>query len=377
MKAWHWLLVGVAGWLVVGALFWVATKNIRHLAAANAERVAVERAENNAPLPKGRPFTRVEANTFLDAAERAEKIADPLQRCLAYPDPPGSHWDHATVVAYCNYRLQPTISFDEVKQLVQAGRARELDRMFDDALHAQLTDPDARGRLDRIFIKDFGKASFDIRSTLDAWKRQSPDSAFAYAASGYEYEEMASDARGEKYISDTSQSAIDSMDRLAQQADSDLKRALALNPKITPAYGAMISLGGMTLGRSYALDAVKRGLAQDPGNLHLYDQWMWLEQPNWYGSLDAMAAVADDAQKHADRNPLLRILVNSRAFYRIEKCECTKATELSAYEAVEETFPGLAALLHAGWSAKYAGNPQDMTIYFSEALRFNPGLRDV
>ena len=196
MKAWHWLLVGIAGWLLIGGLFWLATKNIRQFVAANAKRAAVERAESAAPLPKGRSFTRVETNTFLDAAERAEKIADPLQRCIAYPDPPSSHWDHDAVVAYCKYRLQPTISFEQVQQMVQAGRARELDRMFDAALQAQLTDPDARGRLDRIFSNDFGKASFEIRSTLDAWKRQSPGSAFAYAASGYEYEEMAFDARG-------------------------------------------------------------------------------------------------------------------------------------------------------------------------------------
>jgi len=376
MKAWHWLLVGAAGWSIVGGLFWVATKNIRQLAAANAKRVAVERSENDAPLPKGRPFTRVEANAFLDAAERAEKIADPLQRCLAYPDPPGSHWDREMVAAYCKYHYQPTITFAQVRQMVQAGRARELDRMFDAALHAQLTDPDARGRLDQIFLDDFGEASFDIRSTLDAWKRQSPDSAFAWAASGYEYRQMASQARGEDYISKTPQSAIDSMNRLAQQADADLKHALALNPKVTPAYRAMISIGGMTLGNDYALDAVKRGLAQDPGNLTLYDELMWLRQPNWGGSLDAMSDVARDAQKHVARNPLLTMLDSSRDLYRIEKCECAPDVELSAYEAVLDKMAGTQALHDAGYAAKNANDPSAMTIYLSEALRFKPSLHN-
>src|SRR6185312_11894887 len=98
-------------------------------------QVASARDEDRTPLPKGRAFTRVETNTFLDVAERAEKIADPLQRCLAYPDPPGSHWDHAAVVAYCKYRYQPMISFEQVEQMVQSGRARELDRMFAAVLH--------------------------------------------------------------------------------------------------------------------------------------------------------------------------------------------------------------------------------------------------
>lgn len=371
----RWVQIGVLSALYVVALggiaWWIGRTivTVRHAAAA-------ARREIVAPLPKGHAFTRVQANAFLDAARRAEGMTDPLQRCLAYPDPPGSHWDREVVVAYCKYRNQPMISFAQVKQMVQAGRGRELDRMFDEALHAQMTEPDARGRLDHIFINDFGKASFDIRSTLDAWKRQSPDSAFAYAASGYEYEQMAFAARGEDYISKTPQSALDAMDRLAAQADADLKHALALNPKITPAYAAMISLGGMTLGGNYAVSAAKDGLAQDPGNFYIYSMWIWLEQPNWYGSLDAMAAVAREAQAHADRNPLLRMLTSYPDFYRIQKCKCANDVELSAYEGVLDKMAVSANLDDAGGTAKDANEPSAMTIYLSEALRFNPGLRD-
>src|SRR6185437_304927 len=152
MKAWHWLLVGAAGWSIVGGLFWVATKNIRQLAAANAKRVAVERSENDAPLPKGRPFTRVEANAFLDAAERAEKIVDPLQRCLAYPDPPGSHWDREVVVAYCKYRHQQIITLAQIRELVRGGHATQLDGLLAQSLQEQKNHADARGRLDRIYL---------------------------------------------------------------------------------------------------------------------------------------------------------------------------------------------------------------------------------
>lgn len=55
------------------------------------------------PLPAARTFTRAEAYAFLDAAQRAERIADPLQRCLAYPDPPCSHGNRTVVAAYCRY----------------------------------------------------------------------------------------------------------------------------------------------------------------------------------------------------------------------------------------------------------------------------------
>lgn len=373
----RWVLICGAVVLVILGRIWLG-RTIRSYFAAKAKEVAAAQSSPPAPgpLPKGRMFTRVEANAFLDAAKRAEAIADPLQRCLAYPDPPGSHWDHAAVVAYCRYHNQPTISFAQVRQMIQAGRGRELDRMFDAALQAQATDPDAYGRLDSVFSEDFSTASFDIRSTLDAWKRQSPDSAFAWAASGYEYERMAYAARGADLISRTPQSALDAMDRLAGQADADLKHALALNPKVTPAYRAMISLGGMALGRKYAETAVQRGLVQDPDNLDIYDQWMWLEQPNWYGSLDAMSAVARDAQKHAHSNPMLRMLNSSRDIYRIQKCKCTDAVELSAYEGVLDKLAGWRDLKDAGYAAKDANDPPAMTIYLSESLRFNPDQHD-
>ncbi|HWG10984.1 MAG TPA: tetratricopeptide repeat protein [Rhodanobacteraceae bacterium] len=377
MKTWQLCtLIAAAALLSFAGLLWDVHGKVLHV-AAQGKHLEVVRDEGNQPLPRGRAFTRAETNDFLDAAQRAEKIADPLQRCLAYPDPPGSHWDHAVVVAYCKYRNPPTITFAQVQQMIQAGHADELDRMFEKALQAQMSDPDARGRLDFTFFTAFGPdASFDVRATLDAWKRQSPASAFAYAASGYEYERMAFAARGSDYISKTPFSNIDSMDRLAQLADADLQQAIKLNPKITPVYVTMISLGAMTLGEGYALAAAKRGLAQDTANFDIYSKLVWFEQPNWYGSLPAMDGVARDAQKHADRNPLLRTLLSERDLYRIDKCKCTPVEELSAYDAVLDHAAMRRTLNDAGYAAKDAGDAPAMTIYLSEALRFDPTLHD-
>lgn len=377
MKTWQLCtLIAAAALLSFAGLLWDVHGKVLHV-AAQGKHLEVVRDEGNQPLPHGRAFTRAETNDFLDAAQRAEKIADPLQRCLAYPDPPGSHWDHQVVVAYCKYRNRPMLTSAQAIQLVRAGRSNELDRMLGAALQAQTTSPDAQDSLDAMFLDAFAReASFDMRSALDAWKRQSPHSAFALAASGYEYLTMAWAARGEDYISKTPQSAIDSMDRLAQLADADLQQAIKLNPKITPAYNAMISLGAMTLGDDYALAAAKHALAEDPANFEIYMKLMWFEQPNWGGSLAAMDAVARDAQKHADRNPLLRMLLSERDLYRIDKCKCTPVEELSAYEAVLDRAGTKGALDDAGYAAKDANEPSAMTIYLSEALRFDPSLHD-
>lgn len=337
-----------------------------------AAAVRAENAAEAAPLPKGHLFTREETYTFLDAAKRAESISDPLKRCIAYPDPPGSHWDQDAKVAYCKYHYQPIITAAQVEELVQGGHTAELDRRFERALQEQMTQPDARGRLDHIFYADFNNGSFDIRPLLDAWKHQSPDSAFAYAASGYAYVQMAFAARGGKHMSETPQSDVDSMNRIATEADADLRHAISLNPHIAPAYAGMISLGGLTFGRAYAVSAAQKGLASAPNDWNIYNQLMWLEEPKWGGSLTGMAKLTSLAQAHAQSNPLLKLLVPEVDFYRIDNCNCSDDVELPAYAAALDRLASSGYLVEAGESALDAGNPQLMTIYMSEALRFDP-----
>jgi predicted Zn-dependent protease len=342
-----------------------------------ANRAQRDVAERNAStvLPKAHEFTRPETYAFLDAAKQAESLADPLQRCLTYPDPPGSHWAHDVVVAYCNYRTQPVPTFAEVDALIRGGKAAEVDRRFAQLLQAQLTDAHAHGRLDRAFYEDFQDGSFAPRPTLDAWKRASPHSAFAFAASGYAYVQMAATARGNRYASETSQGKLDAMQKLLAQADTDLRQAIALDPRLTPAYTAMIRAGGLSLGRDYALDAGKRGLAVAPDNNAIYGMLMWLQQPKWGGSLQAMDQLAQQAQAHAAANPLLNMLLTERPLYQVQNCDCDDSVQLAAYPAALDQLPLSGYLYQAGDAA--GDNHFSMSaIYLSEALRFNPGLDD-
>lgn len=327
-------------------------------------------------VTKVHKFTHDETLQFLVAAQGAEDSKDPLQRCLKYPDPPGSHWNHAAVVAYCHYRNQPLITFAQAKQLIESGHAAKLDQLLAQALHAQQTDPDAVGRLDRIYQQDFRNGSFDVRPVLDAWKRQSPDSAFAYAASGLAYEEMAYKARGGGWTTETSESNFESMHRLAVEADADLQRALALDPKVTPIYIAMINLGGLDLGGDYASAAARRGLAVAPDDFDIYEQVMWLREPKWYGSLAAMTVVASRAHNQIASNPLLYLVSQEEGWYRVDNCECSNAEQLEGYRVVADHLVGYGTLEDIGDDAKDANDSATEAIYYSEALRFNPALLD-
>lgn len=343
-------------------------------AQARQATVAQHQAELHpqpASLPVAPDFTRVQVVTFLEHAQVAEAISDPLKRCLAYPDPPGSHWSPAAVRAYCQYRYQPVLGMDEVTKLIQSGQVAKLDALLAAALQAQQTDPDARGRLDRIYGSDFGDASDDTRALLDAWKRQDPHSAFAWAASGFAYTAAAGKERGQDELYNTPRERIEAMERFAKLGDADLQQAMALNPHIALVYASMIYLGQIDLGKAYADHALQRGLAMAPDNLGIYDAWVNIEQPNWYGSLAAMDAIGMRAAGRVTANPLLAFETVAARLQQIYQCACTDGQRAARYRAVAQTLIGYGNLRQAGSAAEAAGENGSAGVYYAEALRFN------
>lgn len=368
------LLIGAIVLLGIGELAWI-TRSAVAQARHEAELAQAQQTVQH-PLPAPRKFTREEGYAFFAAAKKAEALADPLQRCLAYPDPPGSHWSRDAVRAYCRYRLQPAITFAEVRELVQQGKAAELDRRFAAALHAQQTDPVSHGLLDRIYYQDFDDGSFDVRPTLDAWKRDSPRSAFAWAASGTAYLAMAWRARGTAYIRDTPADQIEAMDRLLAQADSDLRQAIALDPQVTPAHSALIRAGQMGFGKAYTNAAIRAGLAAAPDNYSIHGAAIAAREPKWGGSLEAMDRLAAQAQAHAAANPLLKLLLSERPYYEVVNRDCTVAEALAAYPGALDQVAGYGYLAYVGKLADDHHDTAVAGIYLSEALRFDPARDD-
>ncbi|GGY18853.1 hypothetical protein GCM10008098_08710 [Rhodanobacter panaciterrae] len=369
----RWLLIVAIVLLGIGEWVWNA-RTVQSQVRREVQ-IQLERRPATVPLPSHK-FTRNQGYAFIDAMKKAEAIADPLQRCLAYPDPPDSHWSRDTVVAYCHYRLQPRLTFAEAQSLIQHDNAAELDRRLAAALHAQQADPAARGLLDRIYQEAFQNGSFDIRPTLDAWKRASPHSAFAFAASGTAYVSMAAEARGSGYMSDTPASNVQAMDNLLAQADVDLRRSIALDPKLTPAYAALIHGGGLGHGRDYVDAAIRDALAAVPDDYSNYTMALWTRQPKWGGSLEAMDQLAAQARAQAPGNPLMKVLSSERAFYEVWNCDCSHEVEMAAYPHVVDELTSNSNLAEIGRMASQYRDQTMALIYQSEALRFAPGNED-
>jgi tetratricopeptide (TPR) repeat protein len=367
----RWLLA--AGVVAIGgALGWSAyLARSTPPAPASLPRVARMR-------PIQPAFSQAEFEQFLSDAHRAEAIEGPLERCLAYPEPPGVHWSKAVTAAYCHYLRDPAISAAEVRALIEKGQATELERRLADAKQAQLTQPGAQNLLDRTYNIVFADWSDGTRALIDAWKRQSPDSAYALAASGVAYVAMAQHQRGSDYASKTRQSAFDDMHRLLQLARADLDHAVAKDPQLTPAYGAMIYTAALEDDDRYALQAVRRGLAADPASYPIYARTVWMSQPKWGGDVPQMQHFVDQAQQHAGQNPLLRLLLSERTGGEayVEDCVCDPAAEEELYRHVFAEAAPTGMLMSAGWGARNRNNLALSVIYRSELLRFDAGHID-
>ena len=325
-------------------------------------------------VPLSASFSYGEIDPFLAAAMKSEAMTDPLQRCLTFPDPPRSHWSHVTVAAYCRLVAPPLISNSEALDLIRKGRADELDRRLADLLRAQQSTGNSSGLLDKLYETDFYDETPDARALIDTWKRQSPASAFAYAASGYAYMQAAQKSRGYKFADETPGANFDAMNGLLTLARADLDKAVTLDPKITPAYSAMIYAGMLGSDVPYALDAAKRGLAVDPANYSVYDNLLTLAEPKWDGSRLAMLEVSVRGLYHAGKDPLLLLLLPKTAAYTagFHGCACRYPVDLTAFTKVFDQVSGADSLAIASYAAETAKLYQFSVVYLLETLRFNP-----
>ena len=314
---------------------------------------------------------------FMAVVSQADSIADPLQRCLRYPNLPGSHWDDGTTSAYCQLRNRHYLQLSEIDILLQQGKADEVDRTFKGYLDAQLHDPKQPGLLDAAFYSaGFDEADTNTRKIIDAWKQQAPNSAYALAASGMQYVNAAHKARGGGWARDLSDDQVDGMRQQLALARQDLDRAVLLLPAITPAFTSMVYLGALEGDEDYMNQAARGGLAVDPANFALRVQMMNFSQPKWGSAFGGEGEQMRETEALVAHNSLLRMVAQDPVVYRAT-CDCGDA----AGEQIRQL------MLAADKNVSY-GNLKDLANeaydqapllaveLYSESLRFNPADAD-
>jgi len=312
-------------------------------------------------------------SSFMAAVAKADAMADPLQRCLSYPDLPGSHWNADTTRAYCMLRNHQTIRLAEIEALLKQGKAGEVDRVFQGYLDTQRHDPQQPGLLDIAFLNaGFDDASDHARRVIDMWKQQSPDSAFAFGASGVQYVDAAQQARGGGWSRDLTDGQVDDMNQQLALAFKDLNHAVSLDASITAIYPSMIHASGLNGDDRYMYRSVEMGLDADPSNFSIRLQMMHHAQPRWGENFGGVDEQSREDTLLSSKNPLLRMVAQRRAVYRAT-CDCgdTQAqTERLVLQAADKNLTASDMVDLAG--KVYDSDRRLAVELYSEALRFGP-----
>jgi hypothetical protein len=258
-------------------------------------------------LPVTTPFADAppQLRAFFLQAKAADAIADPLARCLAFPDLPGTRWPAGLTQAQCQQAFGPRITLETLRDHFARGDFAGLDALFARDLERHFTEAH-----DEVIHRDY--AQIGSHSSWDQftqrWLQASPRSAYALAARGRYLEEAASVARGNRSAADTSRDAFRVMSGLAKQGIDHYRRALAIEPRLLPAHVGLIALA-MLDGRGAERDAAIAAAAKvDPDCFGVAAQAAVALSPKWGGDARRQAAYLAQVAQAATRRPLLALV---------------------------------------------------------------------
>jgi tetratricopeptide (TPR) repeat protein len=144
---------------------------------------------------------------------------------------------------------------------------------------------------------------------LDRWVAARPDSWAAVTARAGKWISIGYERRGTRFAKDVTEQEWAGMRDALARAAPDLQHAVQLQPDGFMAYAEAIRLFQLSGGERDWRPWLDAALVRDPANLTVRRYAVRSLVPSWGGSLAAMQALADDAQRFADRNPKLRELL--------------------------------------------------------------------
>jgi tetratricopeptide (TPR) repeat protein len=186
--------------------------------------------------------------------------------------------------------------FDALTQLIESSQKRFED---DFGAEADLA----------LAVVSFHTADPALTPVLDAWVAAQPRSFAPLLARAKHFEAVAFARRGAKLAEETSEEQFQGMRTYLAKAVRDAKAALALHPKLSEAYHVLMS-SAMAFGdQETCRRLADEALAMAPYTLRVRVSYLHCQLPRWGGSYEAMDAFARDAQRFADRNPRLTVLM--------------------------------------------------------------------
>lgn len=313
-------------------------------------------AKDVAPLPAGGSPDLFKDEpepwrTYFRGARKAEQLADPLERCLAYPDLPGTQWPAGYGAAHCHYHLGRVPTVAETDALVSAGNIVELEQRLRALLATHETEVPERESVHR-FFQQLSEAPEDGLRITERWLALAPDSALAAVARGSALKGAGWKARGGKWSRETPATQMRAMSAYFDQAESHFKRATKLQPGWVYPY-----VGLMDVGKADRDEVgewgFKKANAIDPGCGEVAYRRMQALEPRWGGSWGAMEVYAKQLAAHVARRPLLANQISEpyADFVSMVDKEQSRTPKVIALLETAVQTSGLEAGLHAAANA--------------------------
>jgi hypothetical protein len=294
---------------------------------------------------------------------------DRLKRCLDYPDPPGVHWQRATVDGMCHLQFDPRITLKDIRAELDRHGANELNGRFAKLAQEQRRDITSF-RLDNTLNEAFACSCKEARDAADAWLAQSPKSPWARAASGIQYAAAAYAARGTEFIDKTPPERILRMEALHGKAAADLDLALAPAPDLTAASAERIAIDRIEGRTDDAHNRIIEALGRSPFSYQLHMEAVVLAEPRWGGASGELQAARRRLLDASAHNPMLLQVVTYLDWKAQECADCM--WDMHNYQPMMDIAPSLAVLRKAGIYEVEHGDSASGAIYLSELLRFSP-----
>jgi len=333
--------------------------------------VSPQAAAPRTPSPE-----RVNANAGAALAPvfEAEKIDDPMQRCLAYPALPNAHWSRTMIEAFCADKLTPTLTWDEFENAIDQGKAAELDARLDAMVEGYFAQRVSEGALQHAYSDTFWTSSARLKNLLERWLAASPKSAHALVAHGIYELAQASEARGEDTIANTPVKNLERMQKRLVKARADLEQAITINARIMPAYAHLIYVAKLDSDDALAEETMRKAISVDPATYYSRAELMGKYEPRWGGSYEAMDRLAASSAPLAAKNPRMANLKAMALAARGLSSYWAKdyATALTHFDKGLAEGPVRFYLDLATYAASQAGDHEKAVEFASQVLRFFP-----
>ena len=241
----------------------------------------------------------------------AMRIEDPLQRCLAWPDLPDTHWPEGHAAAHCRNHHDPLMASLDLGWLearVNAGDLAGLNAALDAQL-ARHFQPEPQFHEAIHYIFDTIRADERSNELRTRWLRLAPEDAYALLARASYYRRMAWKARGGGFAGETPSAQMARMSALVERAMPLYRKAIALNPRLMPAYEGMLNLAKADSLDAVGEEAFAGANAIDPACPTIAKEHMNALLPRWGGSYEQMEAYAATLRPLLAKRPLLALHV--------------------------------------------------------------------